>query len=217
MRLVDASIPFKIVYALYHHEYLGYLISSHIVQILPDGQLSLVYQGIYPDNMEQFASGLDNKDRKLICLTAEISTREIIKRFGGECRNNVEFFTKKFEGELKKHVLVYIQKRMSEILPQLRDRNVYEMGKDGYAAQTPVDVLSEMATVLFHFRRNENSTRYFPTIKLRGEKIEFQYRQAALICHKPAWMLLAGELFTFKDKVDGKKLLPFLNKRFKHS
>ncbi len=214
MRLVDASIPFKVVYALYHHEYLGYLISSHIVQVLPDGQLSLIHQGIYPDNMEQFASELDDKDRKLICLTAELSSREVMKKFGGDNRNHVEFFTKKFEGELKKHVLTYIQKRMSKILPLLEDRDVYEMGKDGYAAHTPIKVLDEVATVLFHFRRNENSTRYFPTIKLKGQKIDFQYRNATLICHEPAWMLLNGELFTFKDQVDGKKLLPFLNKRY---
>lgn len=214
MRLVDASIPYQIVYSLYHHEYLGFLISSHIVQLLPNKQLSLVHQGIYPDNMNQFQDGIDQKDEELIKRMAEISPKEVIKKFGGDNRKRVEFFTRKFEGQIKKLALDYIQRRLAKILPMLQDRSVFTMGKDGYAAHTPVKVLNENATVLFHFRRNENITRYFPTIKLRDQKIEFQYMKAAIICHEPAWMLLNNELFTFDGDLDGRKLQPFLNKRY---
>ncbi|MEM9936422.1 MAG: DEAD/DEAH box helicase [Bacteroidota bacterium] len=212
-RLVDSTIPFTIVYALYHHEYLGYLISSHIVQLLPDKQLSLVHQGVRTSNMNQFMAELDEKDQELIKLMEEISLKVIIKKFGGDPRKPDEFFLSKFQGEVVSLVENYIQRRLSKILPQLIDRKVYEMGKDGYPAHTAVSVLAEKATVLFHFRRNDDSTHYFPTIKLRGEKIEFQ-RKSVLICKEPAWLLLNHELFTFEQAVEGKKLLPFLRKKF---
>ena len=214
MRLVDPNLPYKIVYSIYHHEYLGYLISPHIVQILPDGQLSLIHQGIYPDNMEEFAEGLDDKDRELITLLAEISTKCIVKKFNGNLREPQKFFLQKFKGELQKMALQYIQRRMANILPMLSDRSVFEMGNDGYAAQKPIQILAEKATVLFHFRRGEHELRYFPTIKLHGEKLDFQYKGAVMICKEPAWMLLNDELFTFEQKVEGVKLFPFLKKRY---
>ncbi len=214
MRLVDATLPFKIVYSIYHHEYLGYLVSPHIVQILPDGQLSLIHHGIYPGNMKQFKEGLDNKDEQLIKLLDEISPNTIIKKFNGNLRDPTTFFIQKFKGEIQKMALEYIERRLSKILPLLTDREVFEMGNDGYAAQKPIKILSEKATVLFHFRRMEEEVRYFPTIKLHGERLDFQYKGATMICKEPAWMLLNHELFTFEKDVEGIKLKPFLKKRY---
>ncbi|MEO0897036.1 MAG: DEAD/DEAH box helicase [Bacteroidota bacterium] len=213
MRLVDPALPFKVVYATYHHEYLGYLISAHYVQLLPNGSLSLVHQHAYPENMEQFSAELDDVDRELIQLAGEISPKEIVKRFGGKPRNEVEFFIKKFDGEIKKLAKSFIQRKLAQILPLLPTRRVFSMGNDSYPAHTELDVLDEKATVLFHFRRHEIFTQYFPTIKLRGEKIDFQFKDAVLLCMEPAWMLLNGEVFTFEQEVEGAKLKPFLNKK----
>lgn len=214
MRLVDPAQPFQMVYAIYHHEYLGYLISAHVVQDLFEGQLSLVHQGVYPDNMRAFDSGLASDDYELINLLNEITPKEIIKRFGGNYREPHAFFTGKLIGEVKKLVNAFIQRHLSKALPMLWDKELYEMGNDGYPAQKGVKMLSEKASILFHFRRKETFTRYFPTIKLRDEKIEFQHQGAAIICSAPAWMLLNGELFTFKEKLDGNKLRPFIKKDF---
>ena len=212
MRLVDPNIPFQVVYAVYHHQYLGYLISAHYVQLLPNGQLSLVHQGAYPENMDQFTSGLDARDQQLIKLTGEILPREIVKHYGGNPREEADFFLNRFTDEIAKLATSYIQRRMARIMPLLIDRQVFEMGNDSYPAQRPLAVLPEKGTVLFHFRRREQDTQYFPTIKLRGEKINFQNKGAQLLCLEPAWMLLDGEVFTFEQAVEGLKLKPFLTR-----
>lgn len=214
MRLVNAALDFKIVYALYHHEYLGYLLSSHIVQVLPNGRLSLVHQGVYPGNMEQFASKLEACDLELIKLLSEISPKSVAKQFGGKPRELPAFFTTKFKGQVKDLAVAYVQRRLGKILPMLIGKAVFGMANDGYPAQEPIKVLDDKASVLFHFRRKENFTRYFPTLKLFGEKINFRQRGTAIICNEPAWMLLDGMLFTFEGGLDGKKLLPFLRKDF---
>ncbi|WNJ18644.1 SNF2-related protein [Pontibacter sp. G13] len=214
MRLVDHTEPFQVAYSIYHHEYLGYLISAHYVQLLPNGSLSLVHQGAYPDNISQFSHGLEEGDSELIKLSGEILPREIIKKFGGNPRQEAEFFLKRFDGEVKKLIDAYIQRRLASILPLLRGKHVFAMGKDSYPAQHPIKVLEEEASVLFHFRRKETFTRYFPTIKLREEKIEFQNKGAIMLCLDPAWILLEGEIFTFEEHLDGKKLKPFLLKEF---
>ncbi len=214
MRLVDPALPFQMVYSLYHHEYLGHLISAHVVQCLPDGQLSLVHQGIFPDNMKEFKAGLADDDYELIRELHQVSPREIIKRFRGNPRDPLPFYTNKFIGEVKKTIHTSIQRHLANALERLHGKQLYEMGNDAYPAQRPIRMLEEKASILFHFRRKEGFTRYYATIKLRDEKIEFRNRDAAIICSSPAWMLLNGELFTFRNQLEGNKLKPFIKQDY---
>jgi superfamily II DNA or RNA helicase len=62
--------------------------------------------------------------------------------------------------------------------------------------------------------RNEENTHYFPTLKYLGAKLEFQYKDAMILCDEPAWMLLNQKLYHFKPLLEGKKLRAFLNKKF---
>src|SRR5690606_29711264 len=47
-----------------------------------------------------------------------------------------------------------------------------------------------------------------------GKKLELPNPTAYLICKEPAWMVMNGKLYGFEKHVDGKKLLPFLSKKF---
>ena len=66
MLRVDSAVPCKIVYALCKHEYLGYLIEPHIVQLNPQGDFSLTYQRLFSHTAEEFAKHLTDEDFKLI-------------------------------------------------------------------------------------------------------------------------------------------------------
>ncbi|MBC7424888.1 MAG: DEAD/DEAH box helicase, partial [Bacteroidia bacterium] len=65
-----------------------------------------------------------------------------------------------------------------------------------------------------HFRRNEEDTNYFATIKLNDERIDFSQNGSELILQEPAWLLTGNKLITFTKETDGNKLKPFLNKKF---
>ena len=93
-------------------------------------------------------------------------------------------------------------------------KQLFEMGKDGEPAWKPISITDEKATILFHFRRNEENTHYFPTIKLGGQKIDFYQNNSLLLCKEPAWLVVNDTLFTFEKEVNGKKIKPFFNKKF---
>ena len=61
---------------------------------------------------------------------------------------------------------------------------------------------SEKASVLFHFRKDGDGTRYFPTIKHKGQRIEFMFKGAQIITQNPAWMVLGNQLIDFEKNVD---------------
>jgi len=130
-----------------------------------------------------------------------------------------EFFLKTYHKEkgdklLQAEMDGYLEIRRSKVLSLIEGKRLFEMGKDGEPTWKEIKISEEKATVLFHFRRNEENTHYFPTIKLSGEKVHIYQNDSYLLCKDPGWMVVNGLLFTFKKEVNGSKLKPFFNKKF---
>ncbi|MFD2514052.1 SNF2-related protein [Pontibacter locisalis] len=216
---VYTTQPFQVIYSLFEHEYLGYLFESFVVQVNSKGQLTLQHQNISAKNADEFAARLDANDFKLIQLIDQIQQDAVLKRFSPKKKSPVDFFLKVYDPEkgdktLQDSISHYIQGRMGKILDLLCNKMTFIMGKDGEPTWKRINIATEKATVLFHFMRNADNTHYFPTIKYNGQKLDFQYRNAALICYEPAWLMLNDVVYSFEKDVDGKKLQPFLNKKF---
>ncbi|MET4107812.1 SNF2-related protein [Hymenobacter sp. UYP22] len=216
---VSTSQPFQIVYSLLEHEYLGYLFESYVVQRNQRGQLTLQHQTVSAKNAPEFADGLDETDFELIALTDQIQQDAVIKEFWSKKTTPADFFLKIYDADkgdknLQEAICHYVQDRMGQILARLQGKYVFITGKDGEPTWREISVAPEPASVLFHFRRNEESTHYFPTIQYQGQKLDFQYKNAVIVCEHPAWLLLGDVLHNFHNDVDGKKIKPFLNKKF---
>ncbi|NEM96423.1 DEAD/DEAH box helicase [Pontibacter burrus] len=216
---VSTTQPFQVVYSLFEHEYLGFLFESFVVQINTRGQLTFQHQNVSSKNADEFASRLDADDFKLIQLIDQIQQDAVIKKFSPKRLSVVDFFLKVYDAEkgdkpLQEKINQYVQARMGKIMELLRDKQVFVMGKDGEPTWKKLSFAPEKASVLFHFRRNEDNTHYFPTIKYAGQKLEFMYKNAALICYEPAWLMLNDIIYSFEKGIDGKKLQPFLNRKF---
>ncbi|GAB3203062.1 superfamily II DNA or RNA helicase [Pontibacter aydingkolensis] len=217
---VYTTQPFQVIYSLFEHEYLGYLFESFVVQINSKGQLTLQHQNISAKNADEFASRLDADDFKLIQLIDQIQQDAVLKRFAAKKVSPADFFLKVYDPEkgdksLQENISHYIQGRMGKILELLRhDKQTFIMGKDGEPTWKRIQLAPEKASVLFHFMRNEENTHYFPRIRYAGEKLEFQYKNASLVCYEPAWLMLNDVVYSFDKPIDGKKLQPFLNKKF---
>jgi superfamily II DNA or RNA helicase len=215
MLRVDSTKPCKIVYSLCKHEYLGYLIEPHMVQLNPHGDFSLTYQRLFSHTAEEFSKQLNTSDLKLIKILDEIEQDYIIKKNYKKPIRPMEFFSKFFDEKFYEKVRPKIEKRLAEVLSIIRTNDaLYLMGKDGWPAEKKIEIAAEPATVLFHFRKNNFETRYFPTIKYQGLRIDFMFKDAQLVSNQPAWLLLEETLYFFEQDIEGKKLQPFLNKRF---
>ncbi|HEY5327311.1 MAG TPA: DEAD/DEAH box helicase [Mucilaginibacter sp.] len=214
MLRVDSTKPCRIIYAIARHEYLSYVIEPHIVQLNPNGEFSFTHQRLFSNTAKEFTHCIDETDLKLVKILDEIEQGNLIKKYYKKPIRPFEFFTKIFNEQLFDTLRPKIEKRMAEALSLLQNKPVYLMSKEGYPAERKLQIATEVATVLFHFRRDADEIRYFPTIKYQGMRIEFMFKNAGIICNHPAWMLLDDTLYYFEKEIEGKKLLPFLNKRF---
>ena len=215
MLRVDNGKPYKIVYSLCKHAYFGYLIEPHIVQLNPQGDFSLTYQRVFSHTAKEFAKNLSEKDLKLIKILDETEQNYIIKKYHKKAIRPGEFFSKFFNEKFYDTVRPKIEKRLSEVLEVLKaDGSLYLMDNDGWPAERKIEFAEEPATVLFHFRKGDTETRYFPTIKYQGLRIDFMFKEAQVVSNQPAWLLLNDMIYFFEQDIEGKKLQPFLNKRY---
>lgn len=214
MLRVDSEKPCKIVYSICKHEFLGFLIEPHVVQLNSDKGFSLTYQRLFSATALEFSSILNETDFKLIKLLEETEQGHIIKRYYKKAIRPVEYFRTIFNENIYETLRPKIEKKIIEALKLIGNKDLYLMSKEGWPVEKKLSIANEPSSVLFHFRRNLIETRYFPTIKFQGQRIEFMFKEAQIICNQPAWLLLDEVLYYFEEDVEGKKLQPFLNKRF---
>jgi superfamily II DNA or RNA helicase len=214
MLRVDSEKPCKIVYSICKHEFLGFLIEPHVVQLNSDKGFSLTYQRLFSTTALEFSSILNETDFKLIKLLEETEQGHIIKRYHKKAIRPVEYFRTIFNENIYDTLRPKIERKLVEALKLIGNKDLYLMSKEGWPVEKKLSIATESSSVLFHFRRNLIETRYFPTIKFQGQRIEFMFKDAQIICNQPAWLLLDEVLYYFEEDVEGKKLQPFLNKRF---
>lgn len=216
---VSASQPFQIIYSLFQHEYLGLLIESYIVHLDEKGKLTFQHQNISSKNAREFSKGLDDRDYELIKLTDAMEQESVIKKFVGKPMKSDEFFSKvysKTKGNeaLQEQIEIHIENKRAEALELMKGKMLFEMGSDGEPTWKKIEVMPSKASIQFHFMRSNDATNYYPTITYQGKKLDLPSESAYLVCKGPAWMVLNGKLYGFEKYVDGKKLLPFLSKKF---
>lgn len=215
---VSTTQPFQIIYSLFKHEYLGYLFESFAVQVNSLGKLTLQHQNISHKNAFEFEKGLDETDYQLIAMMDKIQQDQIITKFLQKRESPDQFFFRVYDKEkgdkhLQETISNFIEDKLSEILNLLKGKRVFIMGKNGEPTWKEVFVQEEKASVLFHFIKNDESTHYFPRLKYKGQRLEFQNIDSKVVCTYPAWMLVNDMLLSFEKNVDGKKLKPFLTKK----
>jgi SNF2 family DNA or RNA helicase len=216
---VSAVQPFQIIYSLYQHEYLGYIFESFIVHLDDKGKLTYQHQNISAKNAREFSKGLDARDFDLIEKMDEMNQDAVLRHFSKKIMKPDEFFSKVFHKEkgdesLQSQIEDYMEKRRSAVLEKMKGKMLFEMGNDGEPTWRKLEVLEKRASIQFHFQRGEDTTNYYPTISHDGKKVEIPNPAAYLICKQPAWMVFNGKLYGFEKFVDGKKLQPFLNKKY---
>lgn len=208
--------PFKLVYSIVENPHFGWLIEPHVVQINTLGHYTLTHQKLYTKTSGYFSKNIDEQDLEIMKVLDAFETETMVRRFYTKSKiRPSEFFKKYLTTELlETEIRPYIDEHLDKAIRMLKGKPLFKMSKDDNPTFKEVKLSIDDATVLFHFRRNEAGTRYFATIKHEGERIDFMKQESHIICNDPAWMLTNNLLINFKKHIEGKKLQPFITKRF---
>lgn len=214
---VSTLEPFKIVYSLYQHQYLGFLFESFMVQLNHRGELTYAHQNVSSRNIEEFSAGIDEVDIALVKLMDAIQQDTVLLKFNPKRLKPFDYFSKVYAGErpdlgMQAAIEEYLNKYRAAILPRLIGKKFFVMGDDGDPTKQEVKVMTEKTKVFLNFQRNADHTIYFPVLKCAGEKVRLQHVGAQMLSDSPAFLLTENRLYHFDDQIDGKKLRPFFDK-----
>jgi SNF2 family DNA or RNA helicase len=225
---VSPTQPFQIVYSLLEHEFLGYLVEAFVVQRNSRGELTLLNQTLSTQNVGEFAHGLDERDFELVRLIESIQQDIILKKYNTRKLPTVDFFLKLYDSTkgdkvVQEAISGYLETIKPKIMGLMEGKPFYIMGNDGNPAGESIVWMPEPAKVHFHFDRKADATHYFPIIRYptggtntdgsrETRRVEFQFKNALMICDEPAYMMVGNQLYHFSKNVDGRKLRPFFTK-----
>ncbi len=207
-----ANIAF--VYSITNHHHLGLVIEPLLVEITPAGNFSLAHQRLLVSNTNLFQHLLSEDDQKAIKILEEIMPERIVKKFNqkGNIRPK-EFFEKKCdENMFKLSIRPFIENRLTEALQFIDRENLYFASETKNPTAKKIQVCEDNLSVLFHFNRSEEETRYYATIKLNNERLKL-LNSSSVLTYDPAHIIVDDKLLVLKE-VDGKKIEPFLTKYY---
>lgn len=214
---VTTNKPFKLVYSLNPHSPVGPVVEPFVVQLNDNGDPTLSFQRIHESNIHSFYKSLSENDSRLIQLMDEYSHQALAKRFGKSNKNRpAQFLQIELTNDYQEQVIrPYIDKRLVSILSIIQKAYgwLYFNSKSGNPTAELISVSQVPATVHFHFINQTSGTKYYPTIKHEViGMIKLAKENANIITTSPCWILVNKNIFTFADKLDGKKLKPFLKR-----
>ncbi|MDZ4666566.1 MAG: DEAD/DEAH box helicase [bacterium] len=216
--IVVNTQAFALIYGLFQHPYLGLVLEPHVVQVNSKGAYTLTHQRVFSKTADYFAKELSEEDLEFINILDEVDDDYIAKRFNKDLKKKVrtsEFFAKHCSKEtMDEAIRPFVEERMNLVFQRMRGKTIYKNGNDNNPTSVKITVGEEQANIWFHFKNNPEGIRYYPTLRYKNEKVEFMYKGAQIVSQTPAWLLVDQHLYDFEKNVDGKKLLPFMSKRY---
>ncbi len=207
---------FEVVFTFVNHPFFGMVVEANAIQLLENDNPSLTFQRIRKQNAEYY--GLDDNKKKAVNIIENYEVDEIMKKFytGNKKIRATDFFAKHYTEDVKKLVRENIENNLVKLLNIIKDYPLYRSGNLGEPMGSRLYFSNEPATVLFHFRRDEDGVNYFVTLRHKDEKVHIYEKDAELLVGKPAWLLTRDKLLFFHEHIDGNKIKPFFSKKHIH-
>ena len=215
---VPNDSKYKLIFSIHQHPFLGVMIHPYVIAYTSTNTLSLTYQKVFSGNASYYDQISENELNQ-IALLDPLMVENIIRKFSPKKKiRPKEYFQKHFDKEdFKEKIRPYMDRAITAFFEGIDESNnqLYEADEINPAAKQ-VTVQDEFTKVLFHFRKNENGTSYFVTLKHKEERIPFMKQGGMLLSASPARILVHQKIYKFYDFVDGTKIGLFLNRKYIH-
>ncbi len=217
-RLISLEITMKNFFAILIQKHPVFGLLPYLFQLKGENKdFYLIGDRLMRANLQQYKTYLSENQIKIIEQTEEYADNNLKQHFTNKKITAVEFVRKLDAGYVKKFIRPFIEKRIAEIVALAiaeEMRIFYREDKDAVYKDDEIRVEPEAADVVFHFEKLEGSTRYFQTVRHKGEIISLTDKAGAIISNDPCWLLVEHKLYHFRNNVEGKKLAAFFNKAF---
>ena len=206
----------RFVFAIIKHPVLGMLIEAYVVKENKKGVFAYFFNKVTSRNYHDYFTELNETEIKGLEIIDNYSDEMLLKRFWRE-KIRVKDFLVNLEDEfVKKHIKPYIDKRTYELVTLLAENDLpvfYKGGFDDRVQEEEIKTSIEHVEVAFNFDKKDEHTSYHLELFYNDNLLNITGNEAEIISEKPCVLLLDKQLYRFEETWEGKKLIPFLNKK----
>ena len=210
--IVDNSKPHQLVLSLNTDNEVAPIIETYIGELNDNFKLTLKMQKVSANTIELFENILNEVDRTIIKLCTDCSLETLAKKYGkGKAVKSSEFVKHSDPIIIDTIVKPLIDERTNRIIELLGNRKLYLAARNN-PADKEIIINEEEVTTHFHFKLNDEGIVYYPTFRYYDDALIISGKKGQLITNKPCRILIDNQLYIFEDKIEGKKIKPFLTK-----
>ncbi|NPA68740.1 MAG: DEAD/DEAH box helicase, partial [Chlorobi bacterium] len=127
-----------------------------------------------------------------------------------------DFFKTLSKDDVEKRIRPFIEKQLITVIDKIKKSGTpLYFKKDKFSVLYPEDTVKineEPAKTVFNIEKNENGTKYYLSVKHGGNIVNLFGKAGIVLANEPCMLVLKNNLYFFDD-IDGKKLLPFFDKK----
>ncbi|NTW24628.1 MAG: DEAD/DEAH box helicase [Lentimicrobium sp.] len=152
---------------------------------------------------------------ELVALSESIEPQALVRKFSTKVMSPTDFFSKTDKKLIDSLIRPFFDKALSGIVELLKANDLKLFDSRQMPNLYPVDqfhIYHEKAEAKLKFRRSENGTLYSFEAMLTGHNVRLQHPSNIILTRDPCLFVSQNRVFAFDESINGKLLLPFLNK-----
>lgn len=204
----------KIIFCFQQHRYLGWVLNPLVVEVISNQRLSLYGKRLHYNNIHFYFSHLNSNEQEFVKILEQITPEAIVKKFSTKkpIRPKEFFENKKNEALFHDRIRPYIERKMVEVVHQMQEPYVLyiqHLDRPGYI---PLPLISNNLNVFYNFKRNNEGTTYFISLKRKDERFYINNNGSLLIGDEKCFIISEVGVLKPSENHEGKRIKPFLNK-----
>lgn len=203
---------------LTEHHILGNVFAPYLLNKKRSQDKFLIYDRVTQANLNTYEAILNPEEVQLVKTIEEYNNQELFRAFSKKKKTARDFMASITPELLEEQIRPYIERRMIrciEILEynpvplfhKILQNNVYEVDR--------IKVLENESSAVFNFTKSGKELYYYLSIEHNGTELNLFGKEGTIIVNDPCSVIIDNKLFVFRD-IDGKKLLPFFEKKYIH-
>ncbi|MDR2775196.1 MAG: DEAD/DEAH box helicase [Tannerella sp.] len=203
---------------IHEHRFFGWLFSAHLMTVDPESGLLSSVGRLQPESFRQYNYPYSDAEINIVKITGNYSDNKLLNMFKRRVRSLPEFFKlAEMDREVGDYVRDYIERMMLKVFDVVSAGKIpaylKEENFDYISGTRRLEFVPEAAGAVFEYELADNELRYRLSVTCGGDDKNLNLLHAQIICIDPCLLRIKNKVYKVSS-IDGKKLLPFLSKRF---
>lgn len=207
---------YKLVFAIVQDPDFQWMIEPYAVEILRKGLWSYKAIRISPNNIDVYIQQYTDAEYEAVRILYECRPAFILSRFARGQVKMTDFFNQLNEDEkLFKDVVRYLRKKTDAAIQILSESSIplfYRGEPENIIQNEPIFPSNTILKANFHFHYDGNQLTYQLVLKNGDQQLDLKNGNTIILNYEPCWIIHNNTFYRVEANVDGKKLLPFLQR-----